>query len=165
MHQHGTEVEQKMKRIPLFASVLVILAVLATTAFARPLASRNGVVVGYSPGKSLTIHTDGVDMTYIVRGNMFANVNGIATGAHVTVWAECFGGMNSAAAMAQQGSPASAQTSGNSSSVGTLGEGNPNTCFAVFILVRSPASAIPATGGTPAPSTTPTPAVTATPTP
>lgn len=159
-----------MKRIPLFAGVLVIVAMLATSAFAHPLASRNGVVVSYDPGKSLTLHTDGVDMTYIVKGNMFANVNGIGTGARVTVWAQCFGGTNSPATTAQQGSAVSAQSKNTNSSVGTLAEGNQNTCIAVFVLVRSPASVPAASGSAGGTSSgtsggTATPAVTATPKP
>ncbi len=160
-----------MKKLPLLASTMVILAVLATSAFTHPLASRNGVVDDYSPGKSLTIQTDGVDMTYVVKGNMFANVNGLGTGARVTVWAECFGGLNSASTTAKRGLTASLRSSNNSSSVGTTSEGNPNTCIAVFVLVRSPANGIPATGGSSGGTSggtsgaTATPGVTATPTP
>ncbi len=156
-----------MKRIPLIASILVIASVLVTAAFTRPLASRNGVVVSYTPGKSLVLHSDGVDMTYIVRGTTFANVQGLGTGARVTVWATCLGGANSAANMALRQSIASLQTKfgvsngqtgangqfGNSNpafnkAMHNLVEGNANPCIAVFIKVRSAAKGVPATGGT-----------------
>ncbi len=157
-----------MKRIPLIASILVIASVLVTAAFTRPLASRNGVVVSYTPGKSLVLHSDGKDMTYIVRGTTFANVQGLATGARVTVWATCLGGANSPANQAlnqsiaslqqQFGMTANGQTGANgqfgstnpafNKAMHNLVEGNVNPCIAVFIKVRAAANGVPATGGT-----------------
>ncbi len=157
-----------MKRIPLIASILVIASVLVTSAFTRPLASRNGIVVSYTPGKSLVLHSGGVNIDYIVRGTTFANVQGLGTGARVTVWATCVGGANSAANLALKQSIANLQakfgvtTSGQTGANGPFGstnpqfnkamhnlvEGNANPCIAVFVKVRSAATGVPATGGT-----------------
>ncbi len=156
-----------MKRIPLIASIVVVVSVLVTSAFTRPLASRNGVVVSYTPGKSLVLHSGGVNIEYIVRGSTFANVQGLGTGARVTVWATCLGGANSPANQALNQSIADLQakfgvTSGQTGANGQFGSTNPafnkamrqlvmgnaNPCIAVFIKVRSAATGVPATGGT-----------------
>ncbi len=154
-----------MKRISLLVGGLVVLAMLATSAFTHPLASRNGVVTSYDPGKSLTIHSGAMDMTYALRGDTFANVNGIGTGARVTVWAECFGGSNSANGALAALAPSTAN--GNAAVHPSGHIANSNTCIAVFILVRAAASS--GTGaagtGTATPAATASPAVTATPTP
>ncbi len=154
-----------MKRISILAGMLLVLAMLATSAFTHPLASRNGVVTSYAAGKTLTLHSDGQDISYALRGDTFANVQGLGTGARVTVWAECFGGHNSMALAALAPRTANVNPHANVA--------NTNTCIAVFVLVRAAApSGAGATGtSTPAPATTaspsasPAPSTTATPTP
>ncbi len=182
-----------MKKIPLIVSALLIVGVLATSAFTRPLAVRNGVVTDYSAGSSITIRSGGSEQTYAIRGTA-ANVmpsdmsNGLGAGARVTVFAQCFAASprSSSQASSQQATTGNASNQNADSSGDRFSEANSNNCVALAIVVRqagttsSSTSSSTSTGstgtgatgtGTPAvtetPGTTgsPTPMVTVTPTP
>ena len=173
-----------MRKFPLILTLLVVGAVvMATAAFTRPLAVRNGVVTDYSAGSSMTIRGANYEQTYSLRGMEATNGNsvsndiaGLGVGARVTVFAECSGSGKAAAGSTGLTSAAPSGKANLTAKVGPLNNNaesrrfstaNANTCVALFVIVHE-AVANSATGGTtPAASTTPavtaTPAVTGTP--
>lgn len=169
-----------MKKIPLIVSALLIVGVLATTAFTRPLAVRNGVVTDYSAGSSITIRSGGSEQTYAIRGTA-ANVmpsdmsNGLGAGARVTVFAQCFNAnpRSTSKASSQQAAVGNAGKNGSNSNDDRFSEANSNNCVALAIVVRQAGttsngtSSSTGTGstGTGTPAVTETPMVTVTPTP
>jgi hypothetical protein len=83
----------KMKKIPILFVLILIVGVLATTAFTVPVQVHNGIVVGFSQGKSMTLREYG---DTLVDYNLTSNTKVIApsdisgnldAGARVTVLA------------------------------------------------------------------------------
>ncbi len=89
-----------MKKLSLVVGALLIVGVLVTSAFSFPLSVRNGSVLGYTAGKSLTIR--GFDRN-IVNYNVTTNTkvmpsdmsSDLKAGARVTVFADCFHSLKS----------------------------------------------------------------------
>ena len=126
-----------MRKTSLVMAVLVVLGLLVTSAFTFPLSVRNGLVTGYTAGKSLTINGfDHNPSSYSLATNtkIFPSslADGVTPGSRVTVFAQCYH---------------TTKTSG---------------CIALGIVVRQAATSSTQTA---APGATPQPTPQATPTP
>ncbi len=156
-----------MRKFPMILTVLAVAAVvMATAAFTHPLAVRNGVVTDYSAGATMTIRGEHNEETYALRGMGNSTsasgttgtnpIAGLGVGAHVTVFAECFGGGNGSSG---NGPSASVSSKGNANGVknngGNRAVANTNACVALFVVVRSAApNSSSATGTTPSSTAT-----------
>jgi hypothetical protein len=124
--------EAQMKKIPLILIVVLILGVLATQAFTVPLSVRNGIVVGYTAGKDISIRIfDGTVATYTITSKtaMLPSSAQFNAGDRVTIFSQRM---------------VTSQTDGN---------------IVIFMLDRVPnaGSSSNAATGTTAPAATPTP--------
>ncbi len=158
-----------MRKFPMILTVLAVAAVvMATAAFTHPLAVRNGVVTDYSAGATMTIRGEHYEQTYALRGMGNGTtasgttgtnpIAGLGVGAHVTVFAECFGGGNGSSS---SGPGPSVASKGNANGVrnngGNRSVANTNACVALFVVVHSAApNAASATGSTPSSTATST---------
>jgi predicted RecA/RadA family phage recombinase len=94
-----------MKKISLFAGLLPLVGLLATTAFSQPLSVRNGIVRFVSPGKTMTIagfnHTQ-YDYTMTSNTKILPSTGAadLQTGSRVTVYAKCYSTMNTSGCVA-----------------------------------------------------------------
>ena len=95
-----------MKNIPIFAAILVVVALLATTAATHPITTGNGVVRDYSPGKSITLNNNGHMVTYLLRSGTVMLGLGASSGVAVT-GGTASSGTASATATAMPGTGAS----------------------------------------------------------
>lgn len=80
-----------MKSIPLVLVAVLIVGVLATQAFTVPLSVRNGQVVGYTAGKSLTIRSYGNTLyNYNITSKtmLLPSGAGFSAGDRVTIYAQ-----------------------------------------------------------------------------
>ncbi len=84
-----------MRKSSILMGALLVLGLLVTSAFSMPLSVRNGLVSDYAAGKTLTVRaTDHTDVTYNLTSNTkilpSSMASDLKTGAHVTVFAQCF---------------------------------------------------------------------------
>ncbi len=74
-----------MKKLPILATIVLIVGLLATSAFTvHPIQSVNGVVSSYSAGSSLTVHTPQGDIQYMLRPSTVMWGFGATSGIAVT---------------------------------------------------------------------------------
>jgi hypothetical protein len=130
-----------MKKFPLVLTMLLLVAVvMATSAFTHPLVERNGVVVSYSAGSSITIRDHGLDQTFVLAGvGAAASNNGSnnASSGATSSGSSSSGSNSSGSSTSAAASPTTAATAtpmatttasgGSDSGTGTSGSGTANT--------------------------------------